>query len=268
MIVLSDNFVLSPAEAELSPDHPVIGWRNVVVAGSVAADTAAEGFPVSNLANPATHLDWRAADTTAQYLTVTTNEIDAIDYVAVAKHNFGSGEIAVTLEIFDGTDWNVAAGPIMPADNSPLLFRFAAQSVAQFRLALAEGAEAARVAVMYAGKLLVVERKVYVGHTPLPHGRKTSVVNNRSESGNFLGRIVLGEWRESVIPLSLISPDWYRAEMDPFLAVAQEVPFFFAWRPQSYPREVGFAWLVNDPVPVPVGPSNRLAFDLTVHGIA
>lgn len=267
MIVISSSVVLARAAGEVDGDLPAVGWRNVVTAGSIVADTQEANYPASNLANPATHLEWRAADDSEQYLTITTNETDEIDYVGIAKHNFGSAEIPVSVEAYDGANWNEIVEEVLLPDDSPIILRFEAQSIGQIRIRLQTGADNPRAAVVYVGKLLDLERKVYVGHTPLPHGRKTTVANGKSETGNFLGRIVLGEWRESTIPLSLISPSWYRENMDAFLAVAKEIPFFFAWRPETYPLEVGYGWLTDDPMPAPAGPSNLLAFDLRVSGV-
>lgn len=267
MLVISTNYVLSPAAVAADPDLPAVGYHNVVRADSIVADTQEANYPASNLANPATHLEWRAADDSEQYLTITTNETDEIDYVGIAKHNFGTGEIPVSVEAYDGAIWNEIVEEVMLPDDGPVILRFEAQSIGQIRIRLQTGADSPRAAVVYVGKLLDLERKVYVGHTPLPHGRKTTVANGKSETGNFLGRIVLGEWRESVIPLSLITPAWYRANMDAFLAAAKEVPFFFAWRPGTYPAEVGYGWLTDDPMPTPAGPSNLLAFDLRVSGV-
>lgn len=269
-IVISTALVLADSADGLSLDHPVIGWHTVVTSTTIAADTEDANYPASNMANPATHLEWRAGDTTEQYITVTTNYVDDIDYVAIAKHNLSSGEIPVSVGYFDTSSppvWVELVDEVMLSDDGPAIFRFTAQSQATVKIKLGAGTDPARIAVVYVGKLLVLERKIYVGHTPLPHARKFSIANGRSESGNYLGRIVLGEWRESSIPLSLISPAWYRSNMDPFLAVADETPFFFGWRPETYPRECGYGWLIEDPMPTPTGPSNLIAFDLKVGGV-
>lgn len=266
-LVISSAVVLAAAVDGLSLDHPVIGWHNVVTAAGIVADTEAANYPASNLANPATHLEWRAADTTEQYLTITTDEIDPIDYVAIAGHNLFSAEIPVSIEGYIGAVWTEIVEETMLGDDGPAMFRLEGQSLSQIRIRLQAGVEAARIAVVYCGKSLVIERKIYVGHTPLTDARVASIVNGRSESGKFLGRIVLGETSESAIPLSLITPAWFRSNMRPFLTAAVEAPFFFAWRPQSYPLEVGYGWLLEDPKPAPVGPSNLIAFDLKVGGV-
>lgn len=267
-LVISQNFVLTDSTPEfpVTLDHPVIGWHSIVTAANIVADNEDANFPASNLANPSTHEGWRSDDDGTQYLTVTTGYVDDIDYVGIARHNFGSEQIPVRIE--DGAG-NILVQEVMLPDDSPALFRFTAQSLATVKIRMAANAgQLPRAAVVYVGKLLVLERRIYVGHTPLTQARKINVQNGRSESGNFLGRIVLGAWRETVIPLSLLSPGWYRDHGgDEFLAVAQETPFFFGWRPETYPYEIGYCWLIEDPMPVPTAPSNRIAFDLKVSGI-
>lgn len=268
MIVISSNLVLAQAAGAVDVDLPAVGWHNVVTPIGIVADTEEDNFPASNLANPATHLEWRADDDSEQYLTVTTNYVDVVDYVGVARHNFGSADIPVSVEGLIDDVWTEIVESIMLSDDSPAIFRFVPQSLTQIRIRMQSGNAAPRAAVVYVGKLLDLERKIYVGHTPLPHGIRSSIANGMSESGNFLGRIVLAEWRESAVPLSLISPAWFRANMVPFLKVAKEVPFFFAWRPSTYPREVGYAWFTDDPRPAPAGPSNLIALDWALSGVA
>lgn len=270
-LVISSALVVAQAADDLSLNHPVLGWHNVVTSSTITASDEDANFPASNLANPATHLEWRSDVSTEQYLTVTTNYVDDIDYVGIAGHNFSSGEIPVSIGYFDSSSppvWVALVEDVMLPDDGPAIFRFTAQSRATVMIKLGAGSEEPRAAVVYVGKLLVIERKIYVGHTPLPDGIKSTVVNGKSESGNFLGRIELGEWRESTIPLSLVSPDWFREKMRPFLRQGKNLPFFFAWRPQDYQFETGYAVLMDDPVPVPVGPSNLIAFDMKVSGVA
>jgi hypothetical protein len=100
-VVVSPGFVVSPGVDGLNVDSPIIGYRNWVSGGNVAATTAAAGSPASNLGNPSTYLKWRAASPVGtQYLTVTLNTADDIDYVVIAGHNFGSGQMPVSVEEF------------------------------------------------------------------------------------------------------------------------------------------------------------------------
>jgi hypothetical protein len=90
------------------------------------------------------------------------------------------------------------------------------------------------------------------------------IVNGMSESGNFLGRIVLSEHRRarqnsSVSRRHSIAPASIRSGGGGF-------PFFWAWAPGDYPLETGFAWLLNDAEPA-VSPDHRSA-DAGNGGIA
>lgn len=267
MIVISSAYVLSVVPA-VDPDLPAIGYRNVITPGGIVADSQLANYPASNLANPLTHVEWRSATAAEQYLTFSLGEVGEIDYVGIARHNFGTAAIAVSVEALIEGVWTEIVEPILLDDDAPLMMRFLPQSIASLRIRMPHGTAAPRAAVVYVGRLLDLARKVWVGHTPIPHGLKTNVANNMSDSGNFLGRIVLGESRESTVPLSLIDPDWHREYLVPFLKAAQTRPFFFAWRPGTYPREVGFCWFTNDPRPAPAGPSNLVALEWALGGIA
>jgi hypothetical protein len=271
MIVLSRTLVLSEAQT-YDPDNPVIGWDNLVTISNVVADTAATGYPASNLANPNTSQEWRANDTTDQYLTVETGRVDEIDYVALARHNFGSSLTTVSVEgqAADGGSWAELIAEHLLPDDAPVLYRFTPQSLFAVRVKFQPISTAPRAAVMYAGALLVMERGIWVGHTPLKHGRRVSAIDGAAESGDYLGSIVLGEWRDSSARFSLLDPDWYRDNMDAFLsdAVSERAPFFFAWRPSTYPRECGYARLTNNPDPVPTDPSHLLEVELQMRGIS
>jgi len=147
------------------------------------------------------------------------------------------------------------------------LFRWEPISLTALRLKMQPGLAPPEAAVLYAGRLLILQRRVYVGHTPINYGRKTSVTNGMSESGNFLGRIVVGQSLETVLSLTNLTPSWYRSNMEPFVTAAREAPFFFAWRPGSYPREVGYAWLNNDPQPVNQRPNGMMGVELKMSGV-
>jgi len=235
-------------------DNPVIGYHTIVDISALTSTTEETNYPVSNLANPATNLKWMGTALADEYITLDISYVDGIDYVGIAGHNFGSAGIGVSVEGYISGSWVNIVDEVMPANDGPYLGRFTTQSLDQIRIKMTAGSEVPQAAVLYVGKLLVMERKLYVGHTPMVHARKTSVVNGRSESGAFLGRIVTTEWRETTAPFSLITPEWYREFMDPFLEEAAETPFFFGWRPETYPQEIGFGWLMDDPMPTPVTP--------------
>lgn len=269
-LIVSDAIVLSEAEAALDADSPLFGWHNIVSPANIAADHADASYPITNAANPQTHSEWRSTSPALQYITITTGYVEEIDYVGIAGHNFSSGEIAVTIGYLDGSSvFQTLVQEVMLPNDGPAVFRFTPQSLSNVKIKLAAGSDEPVAAVVYCGKLLVGERRLYEGHAPLPHARKTSVVNNMSESGKYLGSHVLGAWRATTIELKNLSPDWVRDYLDEFLEFASERnPFFFVWRPETYPRECGYCWATDDPTPpTPASPNNLLTFSMRVSGV-
>ena len=272
-VVIANGLVLSPGEHNLNSDSPIIGYRNLITAANIAATTEEAPHPAVHLGNPATHLFWRsvvgspAADET---VTATLDTIEPIDYLAIARHNLGSARLEVSVEgqATDGGPWLELIGGQMLPDNGPVIFRFAPQSLYALRLRILAPAVPVEIGVIYAGLLLTLQRRIYVGHTPLKYGREIQTANPRSISGAFLGRIVLGEKRVSSVALANLTPAWYRAQLDPFILAAQERPFFFAWRPGSYPHECGYAWLSEDPKPSNQRPNGMMQVTLEMEGIA
>lgn len=282
MLVIAPNLVLTAAEAALPAGVPLIGWHNIVTASNIEANDEDPNYPASNLANPATNQEWRALQnsppTVDVYLTVTTNYVDEIDYVAIARHNFGTGSIPVSIERFDGNQmsppddtWTEIVGPQIPPNDEPLLFAFTGESMEKIRVKLGEGDEIPRAGVLNVGKLLRAERgfPVNKAFTPPRFGRKTKVLTGRSEAGDYLGRIVQNTFVEpGDLAFEHLTADWYREHFDPFVEAAEnDRPFFFSWSPDDYPYEVGFCWFAGDAQVTVNHATERMNFQVKLGGI-
>jgi hypothetical protein len=259
--------------ADQPPGTPLIGYRNQVTTTNIAPSTEADGFPLINVANPATHLYWKSGSIlTGGEIIDISGLSGTINYVGIAGHNFGSAGIGFYVE-------TLGTSPIVPlldanylpvADDSPLIARFNPDTYGGLRIFLDTSSALAQMAVMYVGRLLVLERgiKVDVTHVPFTFGRRTRIVNGMSESGNFLGRIVLSESRASKAEFFGFTPTFYRQSVDPFLAAAEETPFFWSWAPTDYPNETGYSWLTADAEPEVSPDHRRIALTLEMAGIA
>jgi hypothetical protein len=267
MIVLSPSLVLGPAPEGVDLNAPIIGYRSLVTRTNIAADGEDADNPATNLANVSTSAFWRGADDATQYLTVTLSGAES-DYFAVARHNFGSQQIAVSLEarVAEDDAWAVIVAEIMLADDTPLLMRYAAASYHSVRLKMASGNAAPQAAIVYVGRLLVSQRRIYVGHAPIPFARRRESVTGISESGNYVGRIYTGGRLETSVSLQNLTKEWYRENLDPFFEVAHEVPFFWGWRPQQFPREISFSWLQGDAIPDNTRPNGMMGVDFKIGG--
>ena len=272
-VIVAPNLVLLGAESGLTLDNPIIGWSNAATISNITVTSENSNYPATNMANPATHLFWQASGDspapTYQYITV-TGYSDNFDYAAIARHNLGSLQIPIAIGYMDSSSPPVFVeiiGDTLLADDGPALFRFTEQGIGNVTIRLQAGSLAAQIAVVYCGKLLVLPRKVYQGFAPINYGRVAKVTNGRSEAGQFLGRIVLQEFVKDVMPLSLIDPAYFRDHIADFLVDSKERPFFIAWRPQTYPLEVGYCHMTNDPLPTNEAPHGLIAMQLEMTGI-
>lgn len=281
MLVISPSIVLSAEDDALPDGTPLILYESVVTISNVSATSQNSFYPATNLANPATNQEWRGSSDSP---TPTDVDIDVvvgsaepvIDGVGIARHNFGSEGIAVSIYRVS-TDSppveTLLVGPQIPPDDEPLLLVFTeTEFTGTLRVHLDVPASTVpRAAVLYAGPLLRCQRgmDVNVEFTPPPFARKTVAVNGKSHAGDFLGRIVTSESVEDAMAtFRHFQADWYREYFDPFVQAAQtETPFFFSWAPDDYPYEVGFLWFSDDPIPLASPITGRMGIALKMDGI-
>ncbi len=240
MLYLSPALVLAPA-AYAGLANPVFCWRNVVDVASVAADSEDADYPAVNLANPQTSSVWKSETTDEQYITVAVASDEPVDYVGVARHNFGSGQIAVAVEVKTaepGAAWEEVAS-LVPGDDSPLLIMLEAGFYIGVRLKLTPDEVPPQAAVLQVGKALIMPRSTPAGFVPLPDALERETLTGIAENGDFLGDIVTSERLSTTVSFQLLGGDWYRESMRPFVQAG--APFFYCWSPAQYPGEAGFA---------------------------
>lgn len=248
-IVISQALVLSEL-VDGGADAPLIGWQNFVTSTNVSADEEDADYPASNLGNPSTALRWQAETTGEQYIEFTLSGTDAVDYVGIARHNLGSGQVTVSVEISDGdspANWTEVAPEFIPARDDALVIRFDEEQPPAIRIRLQPGSVVPFMAVVYVGKLLRLPRGVQPGLVPTIWAASDDVVAAESEAGDYLGAIVLRESLQTSVQVMWLDYTWWLTNMPGFIAHArQRQPFFFAWLPASYPNDVGYAWTQND----------------------
>lgn len=246
----------------LSSNSGVIAYDNLVTFESISASSELLTAPATNLANPATAFGWEAADTTTQTITVNADGRE-IDYIGIARHNLN--QLGLTLEVkFNGVT-------VLPAqavdDNQALLFLVNKAAPTTVELVISGATTAPKIAVLYIGKSIRLQRNIYVGHTPITYGRERAAINGVSENGQYLGEIVTRETLRTTVNLRNLTPDWYRTTLDPFFALKPRRPCFWAWRPEDYPDEVGFCWVEGNPQPSNQRPNGMMQISWQFRGI-
>jgi hypothetical protein len=264
-VYLSQALSLTQAPT-IDNDAGIIGYDNLLTISNVSATSAAVDYPATNLANPSTASFWRSAITTTQYVLI--NTVGTASYIGLARHNLGTVQAIVSVEALNDSTWETVFDEKILADDATIIFRFAETSAGAFRLKIQNAIAVPQISILYIGELLELQRRIYVGHTPITYGRQTTVQSGRSENGNYLGRVILQERLSTSVQLENLTPNWYRETMEPFVITAKSLPFFYSWRPTTYPEEVGFCWLTNDAIPVNQRSNGMMSINLEMGGFA
>jgi len=241
--------------------NPVIAYRNPAFDGVFGADNAATGFPAGNARSYGTYEGWRPTGASSA-LEVTLAATQSITYCAALC--FGAGATTTVQPAYStdgGSSWTDVGNPL-DADEGALLWLFDSISgVTDFRWTVDDGNIAGfRLAVAMVGQFTAMQRSIYVGHTPIRFGRRTTLAANRAESGAFLGRILRRETLATQVRLDNLTPAYYRDTLDPLFVAMQLQPAFWAWRPVSLAADdVSFAWVRGDPEVVNQRPNGMMS---------
>lgn len=268
MIIISPSLVVG-RRAALVADLPVILYANLVTIGNIAADEESADYPSTNLANPQTSSLWKSGSIADQYLTVTLDGTLETDSIAVARHNLGSGLTVVSVEGYTAASasWVEVISEQQLGDDSPALFLFEPDFYTGIRFKLQPGAVEPQAAVVYAGTSLTLPRSVPVGHKPLKYSRNRQMMTGGAMNGDFIDTIILSQNLGTTFEVRLLDPDDYWDDIQPFIDVCRD-PFFLAWRPDSFPLEVSYAWATNDPQPVISQYTGEVDISLQLAGLA
>lgn len=265
-IIIHEDITLGIDEQDITDCNPRIGYDNIVLPTTVTADQGAASLP--NLANPATYLVWTADSIAAQSIGANLLAARTVNYYGIAAHNLGTAGATITFQSsVNGVDWVDVTPGVLLQTNFAMIEEFADEFAQFYRLRITGATVIPSVGVLYIGKMLRVQRRIYVGHAPMVLNRKTIVNSGKSETGQFLGRVVRSTTFETQVQVMNLKASWVRQKLDPFLAVAADRPFFWSWRPCSYPSEVGYAWTMKDPDVTNTRPNGMMDFSMSLQGI-
>lgn len=267
-VVFSSSLVVSANAGSVKPlTHARIMYHNLIPGSEVTGTTESAGFEADAVQSYDTYDRWLPTEIPAT-LTFQLSQASTLDYVFIASHNLGTSGSALVVEHSpDGIDWIEASPERVPSDNTPLAFLFDEVEALYIRIRITSALEIPRIGVVMAGKALAMERPIYGGHSPITLSRQTEIRPSRSEGGQWLGRSVVRKGYATSYEWQNLSASWYREFFDPFVQAARSQPFGIAWRPETFPNEVAYAWTNSDIQPSNSGASNLMSagFSVVAH---
>jgi len=256
------NGVQSAISEPNDRNHARIGWQNLTFGRTPTASTSAAGRPAINATFPTTFEFWQPTAVPATW-SVDLGSARIVDYVGIVG-DFNGATVVVEYSS-NNTTWTSVDTRTEVNDRINLFLFFSQVTARYWRLSFSVAIP--RLAVAYIGKLLVMQRPIYQGHTPLTLSRETTVSNNVSEGGQYLGRSIIRQGAQTSASWNHLKADWYRANFDPFVKAARTVPFFIGWRPLAFPGELGFCWTNDDIAPENSGPRDFMNVDISFRGL-
>lgn len=263
--------------------RPIIGYQSILTINDITADSETADNPAVNMWSPDTSSYWQS-DTipTGQTLYIyfeNPSQYD-IDYIGIARHNFFTGNIVYSLEMFEpGTStWTAIIDQETVGDDAVIFHYFDTVNEAQLRLKLECDITPPIIGHIKLGEVLILERPMYVGVEPPTLSPRSKRTTNVSQTGQYLGQVITQRWHQAVCEQKNVTPDFVRNSFYPFVLHCQgQLPddgtaqgtYFYAWRPSDYPAEVIYGWTIGDIVP-----SNQrneqglMQFNFKIEGIA
>lgn len=259
-------------------DYPLFAIDDVVQqASSLTASSTDANHPVSLLTNGLTFDYWRSKqvlqlagggggdspDSPAPSSTTATVRITVqlptalpVTYGAIVGHNF-EGAVCSWESSNNGIDWttqNVFTAGEGTIDLSvwseveAIFWRFSVTLTQEV------GVSYARISVLRLGEHFLAQRRIGVGHSPLPLSRDTTYINWNAERGHSLDRAIVRSALTGKVALQNLTPEWYRSTFDEFARKARTRWFAFAWRPDTYPTDLVWVATTED-----IRPQNQRA---------
>jgi len=269
-----------PETAPLGSNNPVIGWHSVLTTANITAESSTSARPVINLWSPDTAALWEP-DSDASYLLLENPDGVQVDYIGIARHNLGSLGIELQVESSDdaGATWDEIVPQHVIGDDSAIIQHFTATNAHLFRVNFVQPDDGIRpiLAHIKLGKLLQLQRSIYVGHKPAALAQYAEGTTQTSESGQYLGRINTAKWRKASVSQTNVTADFVYTYVAPFAAHANNTapddgtaqgPYFFAWRPLSHPADTLYGWTHGTIHPDNQQPNGMMGFSFDIEAIA
>lgn len=257
--------------------RPILGWQSIVTLANLNATSEDAERPIENAWNPDTSQYWQASTDGTIHITIDNPNQDPVDYLGIARHNFGGAAVGFTLEESDnGIDWTDVFTEQFVDDNRAIVHYFDEISALHFRLKMVSDGTNPRIAHIKLGQALILPRPIYVGHSPSTLSPRARRIVNGSETGQYLGQIVTRRWHESSCKQENLDPAWVRNNLFDFIQHTQnslpddgsaQGTFFWAWRPADYPREIIYAWTEDTIEPSNQRPNGFMEFSFKMQGV-
>jgi len=226
----------------------IICYDNVLTSPlltSIAATSERLGFSVANAYDWYTTSYWSPTPATGyHFFTFVFSSPVTADYLAIYRHNLGTVGGVFYLE-YSHDNWAtyfLATPSITGAtDNELKINLFTAVTARYWRVVFnLSTATPFYVGVVMLGRKLPLYRGMVGGFVVPRNGRKNTILNQKTEGGQFVGRVKTSQGAQSNVTFKTVPQVWVRNYWEKFVKHAELNPFLFSWNHEFYPQDAAY----------------------------
>lgn len=226
----------------------IICYDNVLTSpllATIAATSQQAGYSVQNAFDWYTTSYWSPTPAAGyHFFTATFLSPVTADYLAIYRHNLGDvgGIFYLEYSLDGGTTWQLATTTITTASNNELKINlFNAVTATHWRVVFnLYTATPFYIGVVMFGRKLPLYRGMVGGFVVPRHGRKNTVLNQKTEGGQFVGRVKTSQGAATNITFKTVPQQWVRDYWEAFIKHAELRPFLFSWNHEFYPQDAAY----------------------------
>ena len=251
-----------------SGDEPLTHARiahanNWLAGGTVTASSTETGYFPAAPTTTLTYQRWKPTSATGTWEYEHTASAEC-DYACLAAHTLGTSGSTIKAQYWDGAAWADLCAATAITDDSPIMIIFEPVTATRWRINITAGTSAPEIGCIKFGSALQMQQAIYGGHSPIHFARENVLRSNRSDNGEYLGRVEQRSYFQNTYSWTHLKADWIRTYWSDLQKAIEQDAFWIAWRPGDY-GEVGFGHVEAMPVPANMGVKNYMQVDMTVR---
>lgn len=221
-----------------------IGYNNLVKSGTVTTTSDAAGYAKENAQSWKTSTWWKANAAGTVYFYIDMGAAVDVDYWGYSGSNLSTNSGTILPEYSTTGAW---AGEELSLDSlyTPtvditVFKKVTSVNARYFRFEITSTGSASYFANFFLGEALSLERGQPSGFTPANFNRDRNIINNISNGGQYLGRILRHNGSKVDIKQEKISRSWIDTNWKSLADSIELYPFYFIWNQESNPTEAAY----------------------------